>query len=433
MDAKDKLYNEIKEDDQDRFGVICLSCLIHMCKIEELRTFAKNNDILLSIDTKTDPMEFLKDFTYHFKQKFDEDESLKNKYRNAVDYIGHILLQDSEIKKYASEFDFISKRELSDKFADFCADLEIAVYDSSEISDYNLDLYLTRRTPLLRTEAVFVRTGVELTEEKYEELLDLIEKASKVATWTVFVTTPYGIHRTGLERMIEDMEELRVWLYYVNPLHQEIYGITKGKKNKDYDTDIRDQYMSQLPREPIRAPSQVVKISNYYFSESDSYSTKNFTLYELSSKNHPDELDLDKKVSSDYSDIFKSIILIDSDSGMPLFTYSKESDEGTDTLVSGFLSAMDNFVSELSAESSSLNEINYKGFYVQGDTGEHVKAALFLKSSADKILKERLKYLIDKFESEYNSEIEKFRNTGDVSFFRDNVAMEEQIKNILKI
>lgn len=433
MDAKDKLFEELKDEYQDRFGIICLSCLINMCKVGELRRFSEENDILLSIDTKDDQKEFLKDFLYRYKEKYEGDESLKSQFTNSIEYMGHNLLEDSSIRKHLSEFDFISKRELSDKFADFCADLEIAVYDSSEISDYNLDLYLTRRTPLLRTEAVFVRTGVELTEEEYQELLELIEKSSEVATWTVFVTTPFGIFNIGLDRIIQDMEELRVWLYYVNPLHQAIYGITKGKKNKDYDTDIRDQYMNKLPREPIRAPSQVVKISNYYFSESESYSTKNFTLFELSSKNHPEELELNKKVSSDYSDIFKSIIIIDSDSGMPLFTYSKESDEATDTLVSGFLSAMDNFVSELSAESSSLNEINYKGFYVQGDSGEHIKAALFLKSSADKILKERLQYLIQKFETEYQAHIKQFRTEGDVSFFRENEEITEEIKDILKI
>ncbi|TFF99301.1 MAG: hypothetical protein EU541_05235 [Promethearchaeota archaeon] len=432
MDAKDKLFVEIKEETQDRFGIICLSCLVNLAKIEELKDFAEENQILLSIDTKSKP-DYLRDFVYHFHKKFDENKTIGKEYESSVDYMGKTLLANEDIRKYLSELDFISKRELSDKFADFCADLEIAVYDASEISDYSLDLYLTRRTPLLRTEAVFVRTGVELTLEEYEKILELIKKSSKVATWTVFVTTPLGIYNIGLEKIINDMEDLRVWLYYVNPIHKEIYGITKGKKNKDYDTEIRDKYMNKLPREPIRAPSQVVKISKYYFSESDSYSTKNFTLYELTSKNHPDKREFDKKTRSNYSDLFKSIIFIDNNSGMPLFTYSKESDEGIDTLVSGFLSAMDNFVSELSTETSSLNEINYKGFYVQGDGGEKVKAALFLKSSADKILKERLKYLIKKFESEYESEIEKFRSKGDVSFFQNNKDIAEEVRNILKV
>ncbi len=432
MDAKDKLFNKIKDEHQDKFGIICLSCLINLSSLDELKDFAEKNDILISIDTKT-KQDYLRDFIFHFQKEFEAGGELKAKYETPVNYMGHILLKDDTLKKYVSEFDFISKSELTDKFADFCADLEIAVYEASEISDYNLDLYLTRRTPFLRTEAVFLRTGIELTEESYNEILKSIPKSADVATWTVFVTTPWGIYNIGLERIIKDMEELNVWLYYVNPLHQEIYGITKGKKNKDYDTDIRDEYMNKLPREPIRAPSQVVKISKYYFSESDSYSTKNFTLFELSSKNHPDKIDLEKKVSSDYSDIFKSIIIIDSESGMPLFTYSKETDEASETLVSGFLSAMDNFVSELSSESSSLSEINYKGFYVQGDTGDNIKAALFLKSSADQILKERLHFLIKKFETQYESEIENFRNKGDISFFQGNDEVSKNVKDILRI
>ncbi|TFF63376.1 MAG: hypothetical protein EU521_02015, partial [Promethearchaeota archaeon] len=419
MDAKDKLYEEIKKESHNVFGIICLSCLINLSEIDDLKKFAEDNEILISKEpiTKED---YLKNFVYHFERKYQEDKTIKKNFEDVIDYLGKNLLENEDLRKNLSEYDFISKRELADKFADFCADLEIAVYDPSEIADYQLDLYLTRRTPLLRTEAVFVRTGVELTGQEYEDLLEMIKKSSEVATWTVFVTTPLGIYKIGMDRMIEDMENLNVWLYYVNPLHQEIYGITKGKKNKDYDNDIRDKYMSKLPREPIRAPSQVVKISKYYFSESESYSTKNFTLFELSSKNHPDKIEPRKMTGSDYSDIFKSILIIDSSSGMPLFTYSTQKDESSETLVSGFLSAMDNFVSELSAESSSLNEINYKGFYVQGDSGDVIKVALFLKVSADQILKERLQYLIKRFETEYKTQIQEFKDSGNVSFFKDN-------------
>ena len=47
------------------------------------------------------------------------------------------------------------------------------------------------------------------------------------------------------------------------------------------------------------------------------------------------------------------------------------------TLISGFLSAMDSFVSEIGG-TTSMNEINYKGFYVHAAYGQYIKLALFL-------------------------------------------------------
>jgi hypothetical protein len=432
MSSREELYEKIKNKTESYHGAICLSCLVNMCSFDDLSTFADKNQIEISKDNNT-KLDYLKDFLYHYNTLFEQNEAVKKLYGDVLTYMGKMMLEYETISQYLPKFDFISKKELIEKFADFCADLEISVYDASEISQHHVDLYLTKKTPFLRTEAVFVSSGFDLTKQNYEDLLQLIKESSKIATWTVFVTTPYGIANIGFDKMVNDMEKLNVWLYYVKPLHQEIYGVTKGGKNKDYDSDKRDEYIEKLPRNPIRAPSQVVKISNYYFSESESYKTKNFRMFELDSKNHPETVQFDVDEASKYTDIFRSIIVIDNNSGMTLLKYSKETQSSDDMLVSGFLSAMDNFVSELSAQSSSLNEISYKGFYVQGSSGDLVKVALFLTKPADEILKERLIYFINKFEETFKENILEFRESGDVSIFRKNEQVVSMIKDILRV
>lgn len=425
-----KVIESYENQAKGRFGLICLNCLINRCSFDDLDNLIKRLDIQSEFEVQT-KFEYLIVLAEFFYGVYESDKKIRKQFDDVVDFLGNMLLNDPNIKKNLTYADFISKQELIDKFADFCADLEISVYSTEDIEEYSLDLYLTKRTPLLRTESVIVRTGAELDEESYQKALRLLEESTNIATWLVFVTTPYGAYKIGFNRLIKDMEDLRVWMYIVDPVHKNIYGITRGKKSKDQDDDIRDKFISKLPREPIRAPSQVVKISKYNFSESESYKPKNFMLYTLFNESDLDESTPQEIETKNYTDIFRKFLLISNDSGIPILSFSGEKDSGDEVLVSGFLTAMDNFVSELGGE-TSLKEINYKGFYIQATYGPNVKAALFLSEPGDKILRQRLEYLIHRFEEDYSDAIAKFGKTGNVSVFNTQEII-DLTKEILKL
>jgi hypothetical protein len=285
--------------------------------------------------------------------------------------------------------------------------------------------------PMLRTEAVFIRTGEELTEENYEHTFYLISEASKVALWTVFVTTPRGICNIGFERLLTDLQKLRTWLYVVDPIHQKILGIFKGKKSKDHNTKLRDAYIQKLPREPIRAPSQLVNISKYFFKESEAYSPKSYTMYELL----PKEVLLTEEhsiaVKPKFNDIFRSLLIIDPISGLNMISHSSEDYPVDKELISGFLSAMDSFVSEIGG-TTSMKEISYKGLYIHAAYGKEVKMALFLSKSAHQSLKERLIYLLNQFEEHYHDQVNAFKKTANITVF-DSQKISTLIKEILSI
>jgi hypothetical protein len=227
------------------------------------------------------------------------------------------------------------------------------------------------------------------------------------------------------------MENLNAWLYIIQPYHRRILGITKGKKMKDYDTDIRDAYIEKLPSEPIRAPSKVIEISKYSFDEGDSYKPKNFQMFEIQSEETCDKLMDNLAVEPKYRPIFRNFLLINQENGIPIISYSSPLEEIDDVLISGFLTAMDNFVSEVGG-ATSLEEINYKGFFVQAAYGDLVKVAIFLNESADQILKERIDYFIDFFERNYRQQIEKFNKTGNTSVFNNDEIIRD-VKRILLI
>ena len=430
MSSEEKILNNVIKKSRSKHGLFCLNCLINRSSFQELNEFTKKNNIFIIKEIKT-KTEYLKTLAIHYYNLYNNLSEIQKKYKDSTDLMGDILLSDEKIKEHLPEFDYISKHELNNIFADYCADLGISVFNTEEISDYSLDLYLTKKTPLLKTEAVFVKTGHELSESSYQETLNSIEKATYVAIWIIFVTTPAGVYKIGLNKLISDMEKYRTWLYVIDPLHKKVYGITKGKKSKNYDQKISEDYIRKLPREPIRAPSQVIKLSKYDFKENESYNPKSFHMFTLLPKEEFNKFLEMHDDTKKYQDIFRSLLIIDKLSGLSFFSYSSETEPMDDVLVSGFLSAMDSFVSEIGG-SASLKEINYKGFFIHAAYGEKVKMALFLSQPADQILKDLLAYFLEQFVQSFKNEIDSFLKSGNTSVFNES-KITKMAKDILNI
>jgi hypothetical protein len=428
-----EILDIILQENEGKFGIICLNCLVVRTRFKELENFIETDRIPIPQGEDLTKLDYLDYISIHFYEKYKKIEELQKVYPTCLAFIADMLFKDDKIKKYLSRFDFISKYELIDVFADYCADLGIDVYETSNLdeSKYKLDLYLMKRKPLLRTEAVFVRTGPQMTEEEYKNTFYLLNESSKIASWTVFVTTPRGVYNIGLERLISDMEKLNVWFYVVDPIHQRVLGITKGKKSKDHNVEIRDNYIKKLPREPIRAQSRIKKLSDYEFSESDSYNPKKIVMYEILPKEEALEREKSLIRKPRYRENFRTILIIDKASGLPLVNYAREDLKVNQELVSGFLSAMDSFVSEISG-AEGMDEIKYKGFYIHAVYGQWIKLALFLSEPAEKGLKERLAYFLQDFEERYSVEIKRFHETSKITYF-DSEKIVPDIKDILDV
>jgi len=427
----EEILRIIRSDSEGKLGILCLNCLMVRSRFKEIYAFMERHAIPIPEDQKFSKLELLDYISVFFYKQYQKSPTLHKQFKTPIDYIGNFILHDDVLSDYLTRFDFISKQELIDAFADYCADYGISVYNTSDIKDFSLDLYLIKKKPFLRTEAVFVRTGAEMTEENYKNTFYLINEASKVAVWSVFVTTPRGVCNIGYERIKSDMENLNTWLYVIDPIHQKILGILKGKKSKSHETSIRDDFIQKLPHEPIRAPSRLAKISKYKFKESESYNPKNFVMFELFPKETLILEDHAVTVKPLFKDTFRTLMVIDKDSGLNMISHSSEDSPMEQELVSGFLSAMDSFVSEIGG-TTSMNEINYKGFYIHAVYGEYVKIALFLSKPAPQSLKERLAYFLNQFEDHYHDQIVQFNKTGNTAVFNKSRIV-ELVKEIISV
>jgi hypothetical protein len=420
---KDVIQYLIKRS-KSKFGFFSINYILINCKIKELLKFIADYGIEIPDKSFISRFEYIKLILTHLTNMYNTTDWQK-KFDDPLEYCGHAIFNSKTFKKYFYHLDFIAKQDLIETFADHCADLELTVHNASNDSDLSkMDMYLTIKKSKVKTAAVFVMNGVNVNKSSYFETKNSIKEAKKVASWSIFVTTPVGVLKIGLRKLILDMKNLNCWLYVVDPSRKIVFGVIKGKKNDDYDLELRNNFIKKLPKEPMRAPSQVIKLSDYLFDEGNSFESYNFRLFDIYDKLKHNKLMLKENNKPKYSEIFRDLIIMEKSSGTPLINYANENFK-EQALVSGFLAAMDSFVSQIGG--SKMEEINYKGLYVQATYGKYVEVVCFLFKPSDSSFKERLNYLASLFEMLYHKQIDQFKKTGNTNLFD-----EEEILSITK-
>jgi len=423
------IISQLKEISDSKYGLISINYVLINCRMEDLLTFIKNYGISLPDKTFITRFEYIIIIALHLTEMYYTTE-IQKKYEDPLEYIGFAILNEDIFTKYLINLDFIVKQDLIDTFADLYADLGITVYNTSTDSiTPKMDMYSVRKKSTLRTESMFAMTGFDINDKTYLETKNLIEKARSVANGSVFVTTPIGVLKIGLSKIIYDMNKLNCQLYVIDPSRKIVYGLTKNKKNEVLDDKLREKLIRKLPRTPMRAPSHVFNLSDYYFNESNSFNPDDFRLFDIYNDFEHNKLLLKEDETPKYVEVFRDLIIMEITSGTPIISYASDNFKEL-ALASGFLTAMDSFVTQIGG--SKMEEINYKGFYVQAAYGKFTKLACILSIPADKSLKERLKHLIRLFEERYEDEIEKFKLSGNTELF-DSREIIYLIKEIIDI
>ena len=427
LPSQDKVIPFLKDKSDRKFGLISINFLLINSKMDDLVKFAKKYGIKTPNSFIT-RMELLKLIAIHLIEMY-YSTNIQKKYNDPLEYIGYALINENSLKTRLNEFDFIVKQDLMDVFADFSADMGITVYSLPNSIRPKMDMYLAQRKSSLKTDSVFAMTGFETNAKSYLETKNLIEKSQSVANHSIFITTPVGALKIGLRKLILDLSHLNCSLYVIDPSRKIIFPISKSRKNDEFDEDLRDDFIHKLPRVPMRAASQLIELSSYRFNETDSFAPEEFRLFDIYDDLEHNKMLLKEDTRPKYEEIFRDLIIMEISSGTPIISYTSENFK-EQALASGFLSAMDSFISQIGG--STMEEINYQGFYVQAAYGVLTKLACFTSRPADKSLKERLKYLIELFEENYEENIQDFKKSGDTGLFDKNETI-QLIKDTLDI
>ena len=427
----DELVSAYNKNNKAQYGLISLDHILYRSSIEDLQKFVKKHGIILSESDLESKDSIILEILDFFLTKFSTDNDLKTKFCDPIDYLGKIIYEDLYLENCSMDFDFISKTELINVFAEYCADLGINVYRCDHIEGYDLDLYLTKKPKgiFTTTESVIVRTGFELNKDNYDEMIGNLARSTLIAEWKLFVTTPIGAKNIGMERLIADMKRINTWLYIIDPVQKRVLGITKGKNSKARDSELRDRLIASLPQRPIRAGSQVIKISKYAFDERSAYKPKKIRMNYIDPIVSRHDYWSTQKKEKKYRNNFQTLLIMSKESGINIFSYSENKSSSNEQLISGFLTAIDSFVQTLSG-STGLQEISYKGFKICAEIGENIKIITILSESSDDIFRERLKYLRKQIESRFENQIKISLETGE-KILENNEVINQRLKNLI--
>ena len=126
------MVDVLDKETSAEFGLICLKLLTENSSDSDLSQFARKHGIITEskVYSKTG---YLLNVALHFYKEYKTTPELEQEYTNALEYMGKRMLEDEIFQDFLLKFDLISKREIIDIFADYCADMGISVYDATDI------------------------------------------------------------------------------------------------------------------------------------------------------------------------------------------------------------------------------------------------------------------------------------------------------------
>jgi hypothetical protein len=416
------IIKKYEKENKCIYGLISLDYILAKAPIDQLIQFGLNHKISRFKYENMSRNEIIYQILDSFYIRFNSKDPFTARHPDLLSYLGDFLLEEIDFATYDFNFDFISKTELLDVFADYCADLEIYVYKADDSNEFGLDLYLTKKSKGIEitTESVFIRTGNDIYDDYENGLQEKIKAAKILSDWTVFVTTPAGVMRVGFNNLISDMKKLNTKIYVIDPIQKNVIGVIKGEKSKKLSTEVRDAYIRTLPPQPFRSHSNIGNYLKYNYSERDFYKLRNISSYSLTSKYFEWDRIQNPLISAKYSDILQSVLIIEKSTTLTAYSYSNEQTQVNDQLISGFLSAISSFGTKVSG-SSELEEISYEGFIIYEENGNLIKAIAILSQRADQAFKDRLKIFVKAFEDEFEDELEEFKNISAPDFNKGDV------------
>ena len=357
-------------------------------------------------------------FYYKIQSDFKNFPEYQDGFGNPLNYLGYFLYSDPSLRTHFEKYDFISKYELMEVFANFCADNEFTVFDLTKDSHFLGDLYLIQKTPRKVGIACVLR-GYEI-QARFEETIEKLKNSMEYSDWLFFITTPYGVLNLGLNKLRRSLNEIGAWCYIVDPVRSLIYGLLKGSDSSNKLKEKEEEVIKQL-RSPLRSPASQQNLSKFYFDKKFQYKSQNFVLF--GKNEYPIRRLQFEFIEKDILNL-QYLLLFYKKSGMRLDFFEWTDEPMDPILLSGLISALNGFGASL-RESYGLQQIDYKGFSVTFAEGAYIKACLFLKESPSLRLKELLKFSVKKWEDIFENELKNFN--GDLTIFANNHSDSEKL------
>ena len=126
-----------------------------------------------------------------------------------------------------------------------------------------------------------------------------------------------------------------------------------------------------------------------------------------------------------FKKILYSLMVIHSNTGLTLFTHNFVTETIDSDLLSGFLTAIQGFGMEVTKQETKMKRLSYEHFEIELTDGEMTVAALITSGLPNDLTSERLKNLVQHFETHFKPALESF--AGNVSQFNTTEQLIQEI------
>ncbi|NVM04978.1 MAG: hypothetical protein HWN67_21835, partial [Candidatus Helarchaeota archaeon] len=115
--------------------------------------------------------------------------------------------------------------------------------------------------------------------------------------------------------------------------------------------------------------------------------------------------------------ILNYIIVVHRDSGLTLYEAQLSSITLNPDLISGFITAIQSFGTEVSKKDSPVTGLKYENYNIEIETGDYIRSVILLNGKINVYLAQGLFNFVKEFENQYEDKLKLFQ--GNISQFRD--------------
>jgi len=187
-------------------------------------------------------------------------------------------------------------------------------------------------------------------------------------------------------------------------------------ENFRFGDSINDKLAIQLEMNVIDWLKELLKIiQNNAKTYQETFKDQDISFNKIKERIEQLEERINKNEERFSINILRYLMVIDQKSGLTLFNHGFGDFQFDSDLVSGFLTAIQSFGTEISQKSTQMKKLAYQDFEISMDDGEKIRVALVLAGPITSYLESKLKEFISIFESRFANELQNW--SGDVSEF----------------
>ncbi len=223
------------------------------------------------------------------------------------------------------------------------------------------------------------------------------------------ISTSIAKIKNGLKKYYPDfkvLDSMNKWSIKLNGMFEEESCI-------DIDTAI------ELESDLIDWLKQLRDLVNYdikLYKEDHEDFEKYIEDFEIGQENIDKNLELIEKIYG--LSILNYVIVIHQNNGLAIYQEQLGPVELNADLVSGFITAIQSFGSEISKKETPVTGLKYKNFNIEIGSGEYIQAIILLNGKTNDYLVQNLNNFVHEFENQYEHHLKSF--SGNISQFNNS-------------